>query len=59
MQGGEAQYKGLIPRIVEMIFQNNVKISCDTDVTIQMSMVEIYKEKIRDLLRVQKGVKIL
>jgi hypothetical protein len=24
MQGGEAQYKGLIPRIVEMIFQNNI-----------------------------------
>lgn len=50
MQGdiNEESEKGLIPRIVDTIFETVV--SEDIEVTIKMSMVEIYNEKIRDLL---------
>ena len=42
--------KGLIPRIVESVFDSVDRADPETEFTIQVSYIEIYLEKIRDLL---------
>lgn len=43
-------YIGIVPRIVEAIFHGIEHADEDIDFTIKVSYVEIYNEKIRDLL---------
>lgn len=43
--------KGLTPRIVEKIFDTIVKSSTDLEFTVKVSFMEIYMEKVRDLLQ--------
>ena len=42
--------KGLTPRLVESIFNNILNSSSDIEFTVKVSYMEIYMEKIRDLL---------
>lgn len=42
--------KGLIPRIVEQIFQAIVMSDSNVEYTVKVSYMEIYMEKIKDLL---------
>mmetsp|Transcript_33097 Transcript_33097/g.38016 ORF Transcript_33097/g.38016 Transcript_33097/m.38016 type:complete len:108 (+) Transcript_33097:376-699(+) len=42
--------KGIIPRIVNHIFQQIDEASEDIEFTVKVSMIEIYMERIRDLL---------
>ncbi len=44
--------KGIIPRIIDVLFDIVQNLDSSTQITIKLSMVEIYKEKIRDLLRI-------
>lgn len=46
----DTNLKGLIPRIVENIFEKVENSDPDIEFTIQVSYIEIYLEKIRDLL---------
>ncbi|KAK7179612.1 Kinesin heavy chain [Paraphaeosphaeria sporulosa] len=42
--------KGIIPRIVEQIFTNILSSASDIEYTVRVSYMEIYMERIRDLL---------
>jgi kinesin family protein 5 len=42
--------KGIIPRVMESIFEMIVQASEDNEYQIKVSMVEIYNEKVNDLL---------
>ena len=42
--------RGLIPRSAHLIFKGVTESKSDTEFTLKCSMVEIYKETIRDLL---------
>jgi kinesin family protein 5 len=42
--------KGLTPRIVEKIFDTIVNSSSDLEFTVKVSFMEIYMERIKDLL---------
>ena len=44
------EFKGLIPRIVEQIFQSIINSPSTMEYTVKVSYMEIYMEKIRDLL---------
>ncbi|KAL9648157.1 hypothetical protein ABK040_007521 [Willaertia magna] len=46
----DSNLKGIIPRIVDLLFENVEKSETDIEFTIQISYIEIYLEKIRDLL---------
>ncbi len=52
MQGDldSAEAKGIIPRIVDAVFQRIEETSAKVEFTIKSSMIEIYNEKVRDLL---------
>lgn len=43
-------YRGAIPRIVEMIFEMILQSSSDIEYTVRVSYMEIYMERIKDLL---------
>jgi len=43
-------YKGLIPRIIENIFTTIMKSPASIEFMVKVSYMEIYMEKIRDLL---------
>src|SRR5882672_6693242 len=43
--------KGVIPRIVEQIFESILMSPGNIEYTVRVSYMEIYMEKIRDLLR--------
>jgi kinesin family protein 5 len=45
--------KGLIPRLINHLF-NEIRKMSEYEVTIKVSMVEIYNEKVRDLLDLEK-----
>lgn len=45
--------KGVIPRIVEQIFQNILSSAANIEYTVRVSYMEIYMERIRDLLAPQ------
>jgi len=45
-----SQLKGIIPRIVDNIFDSIVKAPSNIEFTVSISYLEIYLEKIRDLL---------
>lgn len=45
--------KGIIPRIVEQIFTNILSSASDIEYTVRVSYMEIYMERIRDLLMPQ------
>jgi len=47
--------KGIIPRMVEGIFQKIESAPEDIEFTVKVSMIEIYNEKIRDLLDPKKN----
>jgi len=47
------ELKGLIPRIVEQIFANIIASPSTMEYTVKVSYMEIYMEKIRDLLNPQ------
>ncbi|CAG8665270.1 14885_t:CDS:10, partial [Funneliformis caledonium] len=47
------EFKGLIPRIVEQIFQSIISSPSTMEYTVKVSYMEIYMEKIRDLLNPQ------
>jgi kinesin family protein 5 len=42
--------KGMTPRLVEKIFDNIIQASSNIEFTVKVSYIEIYMEKIRDLL---------
>lgn len=42
--------KGIIPRVMDAIFNLIMKASSDLEYQIKVSMVEIYNEKVNDLL---------
>ena len=46
----DSNLKGLIPRMIEEIFDRVENSDPDIEFTIQISYIEIYLEKIRDLL---------
>lgn len=47
---GDDQSKGIIPRIVEQIFTSIMRSDGSIEFTVKVSYMEIYMEKIRDLL---------
>lgn len=47
---GNSEAKGIIPRIVEQIFQSIMSSDGSVEFTVKVSYMEIYMEKIRDLL---------
>ncbi|KAI9187663.1 hypothetical protein H9P43_002054 [Blastocladiella emersonii ATCC 22665] len=47
---GDEVNKGVIPRITEQIFTNIVEAPSNLEFTVKISFLEIYMEKIRDLL---------
>ena len=47
------EFKGLIPRIVEQIFHSIISSPSTMEYTVKVSYMEIYMEKIRDLLNRQ------
>ena len=47
---GDEQTKGIIPRIVEQIFTSIMQSDGSIEFTVKVSYMEIYMEKIRDLL---------
>ncbi|KAF2169162.1 hypothetical protein M409DRAFT_52444 [Zasmidium cellare ATCC 36951] len=47
---GDEQSKGIIPRIVEQIFSSIMRSDGSIEFTVKVSYMEIYMEKIRDLL---------
>ncbi|KAF2758465.1 kinesin-domain-containing protein [Pseudovirgaria hyperparasitica] len=54
MMGGDIdddESKGIIPRIVEQIFASIMGSSANIEYTVRVSYMEIYMERIRDLLR--------
>lgn len=46
-------FRGIIPRIVEQIFASILRSPSNIEYTVRVSYMEIYMEKIRDLLRPQ------
>ena len=42
--------QGIIPRSVNFVFQEIENVDIETDFTIRCSMLEIYKERLNDLL---------
>ncbi|KAL3528211.1 hypothetical protein ACH5RR_012867 [Cinchona calisaya] len=50
---GDEKKKGLLPRVVNGLFEA-IKFSDETSYSIKLSMVEIYKEKVRDLVDLTK-----
>lgn len=57
MQGDDAddvEKQGIIPRMVRTIFSRIESASSDIEFAVQVSMAEIYKEKVRDLLDPRK-----
>ena len=57
MQGvdiNDPKTKGIIPRIVTHIFNQIDEASEDIEFTVKVSMIEIYMERIRDLLDPRK-----
>lgn len=51
---GDAEKQGIIPRIVQDIFNHIYNMDADLEFLIKVSYFEIYNEKIRDLLDVTK-----
>lgn len=53
MQGKSADLAGIIPRVGDYLFETNQSVpnANDHDLEIKMSMLEIYQEKLRDLLK--------
>ena len=47
---GDDEGKGIIPRIVEQIFDSILRSDASIEFTVKVSYMEIYMEKIRDLL---------
>lgn len=46
----DPQKQGIIPRMVKTVFEKIENASEDIEFTVKISMVEIYMEKIKDLL---------
>lgn len=49
----DTKLKGIIPRLINQIF-NGIRKMSEYEVTIKVSIIEIYNEKIRDLLDLNK-----
>ncbi len=56
MTGGSDEQKGLIPRICESLFERTNAHSETNDITFKVEVyyMEIYNEKVRDLLNPSK-----
>jgi len=50
MLGGKGDLRGIIPRLVESIFQGIDEADAGLEFTVKLSYVEIYNERVRDLL---------
>ena len=50
----DLENRGIIPRMVEGIFTKIEAAADDIEFTVKVSMIEIYNEKIRDLLEPKK-----
>ena len=46
--------RGMIPRMVSLVFSQILEATNDIEFTVKVSMIEIYMEKIRDLLEPSK-----
>jgi len=46
----DPQLRGIIPRMVDTVFQEVEEAPEDVEFTVKVGMVEIYQERIRDLL---------
>lgn len=51
---GNEEQKGIIPRIVGGVFQKIESAPEEVEFTVRVSMIEIYNEKIRDLIDIKK-----
>ena len=57
---GYGSNKGVIPQVCDNVFQTKTKMECDAlQIQVYVSMLEIYNEKLRDLLMPQKEQKEL
>lgn len=54
---GDLEYKGIIPRSIEMILSNLIKSGNQYEILV--SFLEIYKEELRDLLKPSNQLKII
>jgi kinesin family protein 5 len=51
----DPQQKGVIPRMVNTIFEKIEAAESDIEFTVKISMIEIYNEKVKDLLNPTKS----
>ncbi len=57
--GGDFQNPGIIPRAIDRIFDNIGKSSADNQFEVSIYYIEIYNEKVRDLLNpLQDNMKV-
>lgn len=54
----DGTFKGIIPRAVGLVFDSVEKFVTNTEFTLKCSMLEIYKEKLKDLLGDSSDLKI-
>lgn len=56
MQGilNDSEYEGIIPRSINLLFDSILNANEDLEFTVKVSMLEIYMEKIRDLLDINR-----
>lgn len=50
MMGASGELRGVIPRIIEQVFDSIASASGNMEYTVKVSYMEIYMERIRDLL---------
>ena len=58
MGGSEPETKGIIPRAISFIFQSLTESATEIEYTIKCSMLEIYKETLKDLIGSRGELKI-
>lgn len=55
---GSDEDRGIIPRALEEIFQRIADDTSGSIFVVKASMIEIYKEELRDLLRPAEGARL-
>ena len=50
MMGADNHQRGIIPRMTQHVFEKIAQANSDIQFTIKVSMVEVYMEKVQDLI---------